>query len=263
MAQFEAPVERNLNVGRRLLAVAAAIVAAVAIWWPISIPLQGFMPSPADFARAFADAITGGELYVHMAATMRRVLIGWAVSVVLGTALGVVMGRSHAFDSLALPWVMVGLATPAPVIIIFCILILGIEETSTLIALVIAVTPFVINIVYQGVRSTDPGLINMANVYRVPRRTRLREIILPQIAPSLMAGTRFGFAMSWKIVVIIEAMSSSTGIGAQIELFFRLLQPASVLAWVFCFTIVMVVAELLVFRPVETRLFRWRRAAEV
>lgn len=241
----------------------AAIAAGVAIWWPLSIPLQGFLPSPLEFAQAFAGTVTDGELYVDMAATIRRILIGWTVSVILGTAVGMIMGRSRIADSIALPWVMVSLAVPAPVIIIFCMLMMGIREASTLIALIITVTPFVINIVYQGIRSADPSLMQMAEAYHIPRRARVREILLPQIAPSLMSGMRFGFAMSWKIVVIIEAMSSPIGIGAQIEEFFRLLQTDNMLAWIFCFTIVMVLVETLVFRPIEARLFRWRREATV
>lgn len=85
---------------------------------------------------------------------------------------------------------------------------------------------------------------------------------MPQVAPSLMSGVRFGFAMSWKIVVIIEALSAPDGIGAQIELFFRLLRPAYVLAWTFCFTIIMVLVEVLVFQTAERKLFRWRTVSE-
>jgi NitT/TauT family transport system permease protein len=102
----------------------------------------------------------------------------------------------------------------------------------------------------------------MSDVYHLSRWARLREVILPQVAPSLMSAVRFGFAMSWKIVVIIEALSAPSGVGAQLELFFRLLRPADVLAWTFSFTIIMVLLELLVFQTVERRLFRWRTATE-
>jgi NitT/TauT family transport system permease protein len=243
-------------------AILCAIAAAVAVWWPLSIPLEGFLPSPLDFVQAFIESVQTPQLYEAILATLRRILIGWVAAVVIGSILGIWMGRSNIVDALALPWVMIGLAIPAPVIIIFSILFFGLEESSTLLALVVSVTPFIVNIVYQGVRSIDPSLTEMADVYHLSKAQHLRQVILPQVAPSLMAAVRFGFAMTWKIVVIIEALSQPNGIGGQIELFFRLLRPADVLAWTFCFTIIMVLLEVLVFRTIEHRLFRWRIASQ-
>lgn len=252
----------KLSPTRFSIAVITSLAAGIAIWWPLSIPLEGFLPSPLDVGLAFVDAVQDPDLYVAMGATLERVTIGWVGSVVIGTGMGVWMGRSKIVDALSLPWVMVGLAIPAPVIIIFSILFFGLDESSVLLALVLSVTPFVVNIVYQGVKSIDTSLIEMSHVYNVSKVARLREIILPQVAPSLMSGVRFGFAMSWKIVVIIEALSAPTGIGAQLELWFRLLRPADVLAWTFSFTIVMVLLEVVVFRTVERRLFRWRTVSQ-
>lgn len=252
----------KLSKPRYFLAILCSVTAAVALWWPSSFWFEPFLPSPLDFANAFVSSVQDPALYSAMAGSLQRVFIGWVGSVVIGTALGVWMGRSKVVDALSLPWVMIGLAIPAPVIIIFSILFFGLEESSTLIALVLSVSPFVVNIVYEGVKAIDSSLLEMSEVYRLSRRARLREIILPQVAPSLMSGVRFGFAMSWKIVVIIEALYGSDGIGAQIELFFRLLRPADVLAWTFCFTIIMVLVEVLVFQTAERRLFRWRTVSE-
>lgn len=252
----------KLSRPRFLLAIAASVAAGVAIWWPVSIPLEGFLPSPLDVVQAFIASVQEPALYKAMGATLGRVVIGWVGSVLIGSALGIWMGRSKIVDALSLPWVMTGLAVPAPVIIIFCILFFGLEESSTRIALVLSVTPFVVNIVYEGVKAIDGSLLEMSEVYHLSKWARLREVILPQVAPSLMSAVRFGFAMSWKIVVIIEALSAPTGIGAQLELFFRLLRPADVLAWTFCFTIIMVLLEVVVFQTVERRLFRWRTTSK-
>jgi NitT/TauT family transport system permease protein len=251
----------KLSGPRFLMAIVCSLAAGVAVWWPFSIVLEGFLPSPVDVARAFVAAVQDPALYEAISGTMGRIVIGWVGAVLIGTALGIWMGRSKIVDAISLPWVMTGLAIPAPVIIIFCILFFGLEESSTLLALVVSVTPFVVNIVYEGVKAIDGSLLEMSDAYRLSRWTRLREVILPQVAPSLMSAVRFGFAMSWKIVVIIEALSAPTGIGAQLELFFRLLRPADVLAWTFCFTIIMVLLELLVFQTVERRLFRWRTSS--
>jgi NitT/TauT family transport system permease protein len=252
----------KLSKSTYFLAIIAAFVVGATLWYPLHFQLEPFLPSPWAVVEAFGDSLQDAELYSAVAATLRRVVIGWIGAVSIGTALGVWMGRSTIMDSLALPWVMIGLAIPAPVIIIFSILFFGLDESSTLLALVLSVTPFVVNIVYQGVKAIDPALNEMAHAYHVSGVERLRQVVLPQVAPSLMSGVRFGFAMTWKIVVIVEALSTSTGIGAQLELFFRLLRPAYVLAWTFSFTIIMVLLEVLVFQTVERRLFRWRKVSE-
>lgn len=252
----------KLSKPKYLLAIFASLVTAIALWYPLSVQLEPFLPSPYEVAEAFIDSMQDPELFSAMAATLRRVLIGWVGAVVLGTAVGVWMGRNSVVDALTLPWVMIGLAIPAPVIIIFAILFFGLEESSTLLALVASVTPFVVNIVYQGVKAIDPSLNEMSHAYNLSAMERLREVILPQVAPSLMSAVRFGFAMSWKIVVIVEALSTSNGIGAQLELFFRLLRPHYVLAWTLSFTVVMILLEVLVFQTVERRLFRWRKVSE-
>lgn len=249
------------TVGRRTVPVLAAVAAALVVWWPLTIPLEGFLPTPIAVARSFVEAWTDGAFYGDLLATMRRITIGWTSSVVIGSTVGIWMGRSRVFEAFALPWAMIGLALPAPVIILFSLLLFGLEESSALLALFISVVPFVINIVYGGVRGIDPGLQDMARVYRFSWGQRMRQVILPQIAPSLLAGTRFGFAMSWKIVVIVEALSQPDGIGSALTLFFRLLRADRVLAWTLAFTVIMVAVEFLLFRPVEKRLFRWRAKA--
>jgi NitT/TauT family transport system permease protein len=108
------------------------------------------------------------------------------------------------------------------------------------------------------VRAVDPGLEEMAKVYRWSRRQWLRELLFPQIAAAIFAAVRFAFAFSWKIVLIVEALTTSEGVGGQLSFFFKLLRPDKVLAWVFTFTIILTLVDLLVFRRVERRIFAWR-----
>ena len=246
---------------RTLFPPLVALVILIAVWWPLTIPLRGFLPTPLAVFEAFLDSWVTPEFYGHLASTLRRVVIGTVAAFFVGSAVGILMGRSKTFEGLALPWVMVALALPGPVVILFSILLLGLEESTLLIALWISVTPFVVNIVYESVKALDPGLNDMAEVYRWSNKQRYRELILPQMAPALFSAGRFGFALSWKIVVIIEALSLPNGIGGQLEFFFRLLRPDRVVAWTLCFTVVMIVVDVLLFRTAERRVFAWRKEA--
>jgi NitT/TauT family transport system permease protein len=246
---------------RNLLPPLAALVILIVVWWPLTIPLRGFLPTPLAVFEAFVEAWSTPEFYGHLANTCRRVGIGAIAAFLVGSAIGILMGRSKTFEGFVLPWVMVALALPGPVVILFTILLLGLQETTLLIALWICVTPFVVNIVYEAVKALDPGLTDMSVVYRWSNTQRYRELIFPQMAPALFSAGRFGFALSWKLVVIIEALSLPNGIGGQLKLFFRLLRPDRVVAWTLCFTVVMILVDVLFFRNAERRVFAWRKEA--
>jgi len=246
---------------KNLLPPLAALVILILLWWPLTIPLRGFLPTPLAVFEAFAEAWVTPEFYGHLANTFRRVVIGAIAAFLVGSAIGILMGRSRVFEGFVLPWVMIALALPGPVVILFTILLLGLEETTLLLALWICVTPFVVNIVYESVKALDPGLTDMAVAYRWSNSQRYRELIFPQMAPALFSAGRFGFALSWKIVVIIEALSLPNGIGGQLEFFFRLLRSDKVVAWTLCFTVVMILVDVLGFRTAERRVFAWRKEA--
>ncbi len=244
---------------REVLPPMVAVVGAIALWWPLTIPFRPFLPTPWRVATAFVDAFVSGDIYEHLGISLKRVALGWVLSMVLGAAIGIWMGRSRLTEAFLSPWVMVGLALPGPVIILFSVLLLGVEESSRLVALTVAVTPFVVNIVHEGVRAIDPGLEEMAQVYRWPRRQWLKDLLLPQIATAIFAAIRFAFAFAWKIVLIVEALTTSQGIGGQLSFFFKLLRPDKVVAWTLTFTVIMTLADQFVFRKVEGRIFAWRQ----
>lgn len=242
----------------QLLPYLASVAAALAIWWPLTFVFAPFLPTPWRVATSFVDAFVSGDIFAHMAISLRRVLFAWLLSTVLGVLIGIWMGRSRLTEAFLSPWVMVGLALPGPVIILFSVLLLGVQESSRLVALTVAVTPFVVNIVHQGVRAVDPGLEEMAKVYHWTRQTWMRDLLLPQIAGPIFAANRFAFAFSWKIVLIVEALTTSEGIGGQLGFFFKLLRPDKVVAWTLVFTVIMTLVDQYVFRRTEKKIFAWR-----
>jgi NitT/TauT family transport system permease protein len=250
--------EKSEGFASTVLPYLASFVAVLLIWWPLTFVFEPFLPSPWEIATAFVDAFASGDIFPHLAISLRRVAFAWVVSTLAGISIGIWMGRSRLVEAFLSPWVMVGLALPAPVIILFSILLIGIQESSRLVALTVAVTPFVVNIVYQGVLATDPGLEEMTQVYRWNRKIRMRDLLLPQIAGPIFAAIRFSFAFSWKIVLIVEALTTSEGIGGQLGFFFKLLRPDKVMAWVLVFTVIMVLVDHYVFETSQRKIFAWR-----
>ena len=99
----------------------------------------------------------------------------------------------------------------------------------------------------------------MAHSFRLSRTVVLRQIILPQLSPYLMATTRSGLALIWKIVLVVELLGRSNGVGFQLHLFFQLFDIASIFAYTLAFVLVIQVLEYGLLQPIERRISRWRR----
>ena len=89
---------------------------------------------------------------------------------------------------------------------------------------------------------------------------RLRHVVLPQLAPHIAAAARAGIALIWKIVLVVEFLGRSSGIGFKIHLYFQMFDVTMVLVYALSFVVVMLAIEALLLQPFETRARAWRTA---
>jgi len=92
----------------------------------------------------------------------------------------------------------------------------------------------------------------------VPRLRRLTRVYLPQFFPYLMAAARSGLALIWKIVLVVELLGRSNGVGFQLGTYFQFFDITSILAYTLAFAGAVLAVEGLGLRPLERRLTRWR-----
>jgi NitT/TauT family transport system permease protein len=111
----------------------------------------------------------------------------------------------------------------------------------------------------EGARALDRDLLEMASVYRIGRWRTLRHVILPQLAPYLMGAIRSGLALVWKIVLVVELLGRSNGVGFVISTAFQVFDVPTILAYALAFAAVIQMIEFLVLQPWERRLNQWRR----
>jgi NitT/TauT family transport system permease protein len=236
-----------------------ALVVLVLAWAALAaVAGKGFLPTPTETADVTVDLLNEPDTYTTLLITARRVAIAAIAACACGVTLGALMGLSRSVEAFVKPYVVVALSIPGPVYIIMAIIVLGIGETSTVMALVVSVIPFAANLTYQGVVSRDAKLDEMASVYRLGRGAWIRNVLVPQIAPTLLAAARTSFALAWKLVVLMEILSASDGVGAELSEAFKLLHPAEVVGYVATFMVLMLLVELLVFKRAERSLLRWR-----
>ena len=257
-----APIGVDARSVDRLRGIQAFVVAsllALGVWQLATLISDGWVPSLARIATAFVEDVRSGEVWGEIWITFRRIVVTFSAATAIGIALGTAIGLSRRIAAFFRPIIVIGLAIPDPVYIIVAILVLGTEESSGLIALVIALVPFVVNIVVGGVRARDQGLDEMSAVYRLGRRRYLLDVLGRQVAPALLAATRTSFAFAWKLIVLVEALTQPRGIGAQIYYAFRLLRPDHMISLALLFIVVLRTTEALAFAPLERKLLGWMR----
>lgn len=232
----------------------------VVIWGVIASTLQSpLLPTPVEVLDALVRESGSGALWHHLGATLARVAVAFVLAMLLGTFIGIAMGRSTATNALFDPLLVLLLNLPALVTIILMYVWFGLVEVAAVMAVVINKVPNVAVTVREGARSLDRRLEDMATVYQFSRWQRLRDVWLPQLFPYLMAATRGGLALIWKIVLVVELLGRSSGVGFQLHMAFQVFDVASILAYSLAFIAVVQLIELAVLQPLERRANRWRQ----
>lgn len=234
------------------------------LWQLLSMLLQQrLLPSPEQVATTLWQHIQSGELIYHLGTTLARVGVSFSIAMLLGVLIGVAMGRSWPLNRWLDPLLVLLLNLPALVTIILLYVWLGMSDFAAVLAVVINKVPNVVVAMREGTRGLDPHYQEMASIYRLSRWKRFREVILPQLAPYLLISARTGLALIWKIVLVVELLGRSNGVGFQLHLAFQMFDVAAILAYSLAFIAIVQAIEWLVLQPLEQRQRRWRRQSRM
>jgi len=209
-------------------------------------------------AEVRGDTVAPKNLYETFGISLRRLGIGFAISMVVGTAIGLGMGLSKAIDAFFYDWVMGLLAMPALAWALFLSLIFGFGDTGPVLAVIVAGIPFVIVNVREGVRSTPTDLFDMSNAFDVPLSKRTRHVLLPSLYPFLFAAARYALSIGWKGLVLIELFGGQDGAGWTVKFWYDAHRLHGVIGYSMFFVIFALFLENAVLEPVSRRVFKWR-----
>lgn len=245
--------------GAGLPVTLASLAALIGVWSITAVVAESrVLPPPWVVAGIIVDEARSGDLLWHLYCTLTRVVSAFTIAMGVGTAVGLAMGRSRLVNGALDVWVVVLLNLPALVIIILAYVWFGLTEAAAIGAVALNKLPNVIVTIREGARALDPELDQMAAAFRLSARKRLFDIVLPQLQPYIAAAARSGLSLVWKIVLVVELLGRSNGIGFQLNMFFQLFDVASILAYALSFVVVMLAIEILVLQPLELRANRWR-----
>lgn len=243
------------NLGLKLVSVGFGLVVwqLVALW-------QGefLVSSPGRVAAEIWELVSTGVAFPHMFYSLSRVTGGLIISLVLATIVGVLMGLFKPAENFFEAYVLLGMTVPGLAWALIAIMVIGISNWSPVFAITAVAAPLLTLNIWQGTKGIDNDLISMGRAFRADRGLMLRHVIVPQLIPFVLAGTRLGLSVAWKIVVLSEAFGLSNGVGYQIQLAFSSFSITSVIAWTLIFTTVMALIEFGLLRRIEVRVTRWR-----
>jgi ABC-type nitrate/sulfonate/bicarbonate transport system permease component len=228
--------------------------------WQVAamVAASPLLPAPAAVAQGVYRHAAEGAMLFHLGATLLRVAVSFVLAMAIGAAIGILMGGNRRVDRLFDLWLVLGLNLPALVIMILCYVWLGLTENAAILAVAINKIPIVVVMLREGARAVDRDLLQVAQVLRLSRRRTMLKVYLPQLYPYFMAAARNGLSLIWKIVLVVELIGRSNGVGFQLGVYFQFFDIASVLAYTAAFVAVVIVIEAALIRPIERRLARWR-----
>ncbi|MDX1746994.1 MAG: ABC transporter permease subunit [Halobacteriales archaeon] len=198
------------------------------------------------------------DFVTNVSITVQRIVLGFVVAMVFGTALGIVMGIDELAERYLTTPVMTFLAFPALIWAFLGILWFGLTTYQVpVFVIIMVVTPYVVVNIWEGTKDIDAALVQMAQSFDAGSARIWRDIYLPALQPYLFATTRIAFSLAWKILLVAEIFGTNNGIGHIVNSFYLNFRADMIIAWSLPIMLLMFGIER-VLRRVETRAFAWR-----
>jgi len=193
--------------------IAVPVVVIAAIWfWSAGSDVY-YYPPLSDVLKTFKDTWLFDRVGSDVIPSLIRLFCGYFIAVGVGVAGGIALGMSPVLRRVAAPIVEFLRAIPAPALLPFALLVLGVGNDSKIFVIAfVCLWPVLLNAV-DGVAGVDPTLVDTGRVYRIPASDRLRYVVLPAAAPQIFAGMRTSLSLALILMVISEMVASSNGIG--------------------------------------------------
>jgi NitT/TauT family transport system permease protein len=209
---------RQRSVRRRLLALnLLSALIGLALWWLASHLKLAGLPGPQEVGAKAIELMANGQLFKDAAASLQRVLLGFAIGTLLAIPVGFLMGWYTVARGLLEPYVQFFRTIPPLAMIPLAIVFLGIGEVPKV--FVITLAAFLVSVIstYQGVVSVDRVLINAARVLGARDAAVFRRVVIPASTPFILVGMRTGLGAAWSTLVAAELIAAQEGLGHRMQ----------------------------------------------
>lgn len=250
----DVPVAMSVGLG------VLGIVFLVGAWWALALSLGDssdfLLPTPPETWDAFTELVREGTLREDLTASLRRIGIGYAISMLIGVVLGVMIASFRAVESFSeaqigfLRYIPAGALTP------LFLLWLGIDESPKIALIVVGTVFFNTLMVADVARAVPQELVSAASTLGAGRFTTLRRVILPHSWPGIVDVARINLAAAWVMLVVAELLAAQEGLAFRMVRAGRFRDVDTMFAVLIVFGLIGLVSDLLL-RQLRKRTAPW------
>ncbi|MFJ2604026.1 ABC transporter permease [Streptomyces sp. NPDC091279] len=240
-------------------------VAVILVVWALLYPVvdnPSKLPSPAAVGDAFRDAWLRGTLLDYIWTSVSRGLLGFLLSLAIGTPLGLLVARVR-FVRAAIGPILSGLQSlPSVAWVAPAVIWVGLNNSMMYTVILLGAVPSIANGLVSGVDQVPPLFLRAGRTMGATGVRGVWHITLPAALPGYLAGLKQGWAFSWRSLMAAEIIASSPDLGLGLGQLLENGRNASDMAMVFeailLILFVGIAIDLLIFSPLERRVLRSR-----
>lgn len=205
----------------RRLAGALTLGIVLLVWWMVTSGIGSedrlispvILPSPAEVFRSFPSLLNERALVQSIAATLRRVLIGFALAALVGVPLGIVAGAWRVLESAGAPLALFGRNLPVAALIPLTILWFGIDETQKVMFIFIACVPFVYGDTVSAIAAVPDRYVETAQTLGASSWQIVRKVLVTLALPGIYTSLRHLFGLAFGYIMLAELINAQHGLG--------------------------------------------------
>jgi len=194
------------------------LLVLLALWWAAT----DLLAAEGSFARRFSPALTlpalarlagGGELWLHISVSLKRVLVALGFALLAGVPLGLLIGMSRLASAMTTPaFQFLRMVSPLSWMPI-AILVFGVGDAPIYFLLsAVAIWPIMLNTT-AGVHQLNPHWLLLSKSLAATGRETLTRIILPGVLGHVLTGLRLAIGIAWMVLVPCEMLGVQAGLG--------------------------------------------------
>jgi len=216
-----------------------------------------FMAPPSAIFGAAVTLIQSGALEKAMVQTLWPFAVGMALTVVVGTLLGIVMAQWRTLEYVLDPFINALYAIPRIALVPLIILWAGLEFAGKVTILVsVAIFPITVN-TYAGIRDVRGSMLEIGRAYGATEWQIFWKIVLPAAVPFIMAGVRLAVGLAIIGIIVAEFFTAISGLGGMIVEYANVFATAKLFVPIIVIALIGVILTELVMW-LERRMSRWR-----
>lgn len=217
---------------KSLLRHIIGLMIFLALWQLLTLffPPMVVPPIPQVLRKLMA-IIQGKKFWSTLSVTICRFILGTLIGITAGGCLGILCGASKTAEDILAPFISILQVVPPICWVVLALVWFGFNgKPCIFIVATTSVPPMVLNL-SKGIHSVDQDLLEMGRLYHFSHRKELLHIVLPSIRPFFLSALSIVVGSSWKLVVMGEVLTTSTGIGGAITTARLNIEPDAIIAW--------------------------------